>query len=226
MLHPLIRAVASCAIVGASLVGSSEARAQDGAPMLRRASARTPREGSSPPRDGQDDTRRPVAVTLNLLAVAMDRYGANLELSPAPHHAVAGSAYYQSLPIWAVRAIAGQDAIKDRGATSFGGELGYRYYTGRRGADGFFVGGSFVAMPLAYPRVSTDFRSIELRHFIATGAALDIGVQKVFGSGFTLGGGAGVMYLGYDVPSDNRRVLSGFEPHVLPRLLLMAGWSF
>jgi hypothetical protein len=81
-------------------------------------------------------------------------------------------------------------------------------------------------MPLAYPRLAADFESADLVRFSALGAALDLGLQKVTRSGFTFGGGVGVMYLDYQVPSDRRRIALTVEPHVLPRLLLAAGWSF
>ena len=81
-------------------------------------------------------------------------------------------------------------------------------------------------MPLAYPRIARDLQSADLVRFNAIGAAFDIGVQTVTSSGFTIGGGVGVMYLAYDAAEDFRRIPIGIEPHVLPRLLLAAGWSF
>ncbi|MDB4936877.1 MAG: hypothetical protein JWP87_3849 [Labilithrix sp.] len=178
-----------------------------------------------PPRAGQDDTRRYVAVTVNPLGLAMQRYGANLEVSPFPHHVLIGSLYSQAVPLWLVKTISGRDEVR-AGGTLLGGELGYRLYSGRSGADGLFVGPSFVSMPLAYARVANDLRSADVIEFSAMGAAIDIGAQTVTSSGFTIGGGIGVMYLSYDLPNDNRRLPLTIEPHVLPRLLLAAGWSF
>lgn len=119
-----------------------------------------------------------------------------------------------------------------RGAdTRFGGELGYRFYSGTEGAHGLFVGMSGVAMPIAYPRATPDFRT-EVVSFHAYGGAIDVGAQAITSSGFTIGGGLGVMYLAYTPPALVRGLPSGLprpelpEPHVLPRLLLAAGWSF
>jgi hypothetical protein len=179
-----------------------------------------------PPRESQDDTRLPVALTVNPLGLAIQRYGANVEVSPVPHHVFTGSLYGQSIPVGLVKALSGRDQINEAGGTSLGGELGYRLYSGSIGADGLFVGGSFVSLPLAYPRLDANLRSADLVRFNAPGAAFDVGVQKVTESGFTIGGGVGVMYLAYSMPEDNRRLPIGFEPHVLPRLLLAAGWSF
>jgi len=179
-----------------------------------------------PPRESQDDTRKPIAVTVNPLGLAIERYGANVEASPLPHHVFTGSLYAQSIPLGLVKSLSGRDEVNDAGGASLGGELGYRLYSGSIGADGLFVGGSFVSMPLAYPRLDANLRSADLVRFSALGAAFDIGVQKVTSSGFTVGGGVGIMYLSYSLPEDNRRLPIGIEPHVLPRLLLVAGWSF
>ena len=165
-------------------------------------------------------------MTLNPLGLAVQRYGANLEVVPLPHHAFVGTAFLQSVPLAIVKSLSGYDQITDSGKPSVGGELGYRLYSGKRGADGLFAGASFVMMPLAYPRIAADFRSAELVHYTAPGGALDIGAQAVTSSGFTVGGGIGAMYLGYTLPSDPRRIPLPIEPHLLPRLLLAAGWSF
>jgi hypothetical protein len=125
-----------------------------------------------------------------------------------------------------VKSISGRDEINRSQGASLGGELGYRLYSGARGADGLFVGASFVSMPLAYPRLANDLASADLVRFSALGAALDIGGQLVTSSGFTIGGGVGVMYLDYRVPTDIRKIDIDFEPHILPRVLLTAGWSF
>jgi hypothetical protein len=124
------------------------------------------------------------------------------------------------------------DAIDvSRGADSrVGGELGYRFYTGRNGADGFFAGVSGVAMPFVYPRVTPDLKS-QVVSFNAYGAALDLGFQAIVGSGFTIGGGIGVMAIAYSPPASVKpppgvQAPSYPEPHVLPRLLFAAGWSF
>lgn len=205
--------IGSCALLGASFIGISSANAQD-------------EDRTQSPRKGQDDTRHYVTVTVNPLGLAFERYGGNVEVSPLPHHVLTASLYSQSVPLWLVKALSARDEVHERGGSTLGGELGYRLYSGKGGADGLFVGGSFVSMPLAYARLGADLASAELVRFSAPGAAFDLGVQKVMGSGFTLGGGIGVMYLAYDLPNDNRRLPVGIEPHVLPRLLLAAGWSF
>lgn len=211
-MSPSPRLTASWVLVAASLGALHLARAQD-------------EDRPHPPREAPDDTRKPVTVTINPLGLAIQRYGANLEVVPVPHHALVGSLYSQTIPTRIIKDVSGRDEINQPSGASLGGELGYRLYSGRVGADGLFVGGCFVSMPLAYPRLASNLVSADLVRFSALGAALDIGLQKVTRSGFTIGGGVGVMYLDYQVPNDNRRIPINIEPHVLPRLLLMAGWS-
>lgn len=207
------RVLGSCALLAAFFGCAPRAEAQD-------------EDHTQSPRQRNDDTRRFVTVTVNPLGLALARYGGNVEVSPFPHHTITASLFSQSVPMWLARVFAVRDEIHDTGGATLGGELGYRLYSGRSGSDGLFVGPSFVSMPLAYARLANDLRSADLVRFSALGAALDLGVQKMTSSGFTLGVGVGVMYLAYEMPNDVRRLPLGVEPHVLPRLLLTAGWSF
>lgn len=224
------RSIALGAFVAASFAAIPSAYAQDDEEARPSSTMGPPapaaNETTRAPRETGDDSRKPVTVTVNPLGIAIERYGANIEVVPVPHHAIVGSLYAQSVPTWMARSISGRSEINASPGSSLGGEIGYRLYSGKVGADGLFAGASFVSMPLAYPRLADDRASADLRRFTASGAAVDIGVQKVTSSGFTIGGGIGVMYLAYSLPEDSRRIPLAIEPHVLPRLLLAAGWSF
>jgi hypothetical protein len=200
--------------------------------------AHPPRDAISPalpPRDAP--AASPAAswtratVTLNPTPMAFGRYGGNVELVPTAHHAIVLSGFFQTFPPWLVRRLVPSSAETGSGTPSRpGGELGYRFYTGQRGASGLFVGPSAIAMPLVQPRLGQDLHG-EVVSFTAYGAALDIGVQAITDAGLTIGGGLGVMYLMY-TPPPSPTPPSGvsappwIEPHVLPRLLFTAGWSF
>lgn len=226
----LTRSIAFAAFAAGSFAAIPSAHAQDEKDPQPSSTmgppAPPPSETTRAPRETGDDSRKHVTVTVNPLGIAIERYGANIEVVPVPHHAIVGSLYAQSVPTWMARSVSGRSEINESAGSSLGGEIGYRLYSGTVGADGLFAGASFVSMPLAYPRLADDLRSADLRRFTASGAALDIGVQKVTSSGFTIGGGIGVMYLAYSLPEDTRRIPLAIEPHVLPRLLLAAGWSF
>ena len=184
------------------------------------------REHPAPAGDLQP-TERTIDVTFNPLAIAIGRYGGNVEIVAARHHAFVVSGYAQTFSLSFVRGMLPPEA-RDRlreGPMTAGGEIGYRLYSGSHGAEGLFVGPSFVLTPLVYPRL-TPQADVELVTFHAPGAALDIGAQTVTSFGLTIGGGFGVEYLAYALPDDPHRLPIGLEPHWLPRVLLDAGWAF
>ena len=169
-------------------------------------------------------------LTLNPLALAIGRYGANAEYLFARHHAVTASGYLQTFPQAILKRLLPDIPLGDGPQSRLGGEVGYRLYSGTDGPTGVFVGPSLVAMPLAAPRLASDYRP-EVVSFMAYGGSLDVGVQAVVGPGFTVGGGVGVMALAYSPPASatpptGLELPSYPEPHVLPRLLFAAGWAF
>lgn len=180
-------------------------------------------KGEAPPRR--------LSVELNPLSVAMGRYGLNVEVAPFVHHVLVGSAYYQTFQPYVLERIMPKVVDTSHGAPAkVGGELGYRFYSGRRGANGFFIGASGVLMPLALPRVTPDLKA-EIVSFHAYGGAVDVGIQGITDSGFTIGAGIGAMYLAYNAPESAKLpagapAVKSYEPHFLPRVLLAAGWSF
>lgn len=179
------------------------------------------------PRRRDEDVPKPLAITVNPAALLIGRYGGNAELVLARHHAIVGSAYAQAFSLTFIRNMLPpevRDHLKDAPVAA-GGELGYRFYTGSRGADGLFVGPSFLVTPLVYP-VLTSGQMIDLVPYHVPGVALDVGAQAVTSVGLTIGGGLGVEYLAYEVPNDPHRLPVSLDPHWLPRVLLSAGWSF
>ena len=170
-------------------------------------------------------------LTANPAPMALGRYGGNLEFLPAARHAIVLVGFVQTFPPWMVRRLVPSNVEVGSGPPSRpGGEIGYRFYTGQHGASGLFVGPSAVVMPLIYPRLGQDLRA-EVVSFNAYGAALDVGLQAITDFGLTLGGGLGVMYLVYTPPASvtpptGVTAPTFVQPHVLPRLLFTAGWSF
>ena len=152
---------------------------------------------------------KPITLTLNPLSLALGRYGVNVEYLPVRHHAIVLNPFFQSLSV-------GVDGDKTS-YTNFGGELGYHFYTGDIGASGFFIGPSLFAMS---SNASTSCASI-----FSYGAALDLGGQYVAKNGFTIGAGAGVMYLAAN--DTTTATSSSFKVSgVLPRILFTIGYSF
>ncbi len=161
---------------------------------------------------------KPLALTLNPLSFILTRFGVNIEYLPAPHHGIMFNPYFSHNSV--------EDTLQKETFSTFGAELGYHFYTGSKGADGFFVGPQLVFLH------ATDSYSCKVQGcgntsstgFTAYGVALDLGGQHVFDNGFTIGGGAGVMYLksSYSAGSSTLIKFDG----VIPRILFMIGYSF
>src|SRR4051812_15023749 len=101
----------------------------------------------------EDESEKPVAVTVNPAALLIGRYGGNVEVVFARHHALVASGYAQAYTLTLARNMVppeARDHLRDAPLTA-GGEIGYRLYSGSRGADGLFVGPSFLLTPLVYP---------------------------------------------------------------------------
>jgi hypothetical protein len=149
----------------------------------------------------------------------IERIGVNAEYLPARHHGIMVNPFVQFTS-------AGSDALKTS-YTNFGGELGYHYYTGTKGANGFFIGPSAIVM-VSNSTTTANISGQSSQASTSTtafGGALDLGGQHVFDNGFTIGGGVGVMYLVAST-SDNQQTSSTAKvAGVLPRVLFTVGYS-
>ena len=230
--------IASLGIAVVSLV-ASEARAQDATPAAAPATAPASAAPASPdpaqpagqpvqtdkPKkdDDAEEDWRPVAITLNPLSMALLRFGANVEYMFAHHHGLILNPYFQTV---SVSAGAGPSS-SESSYTNFGAELGYRFYTGNRGANGFFIGPAvFVQRTNTSATVTSGGQSSTAESgTMVYGGIVDLGGQHVFKNGFTIGGGAGVMYL--TTPDEPKNTSSTVKfAGVLPRVLFTAGYSF
>ena len=137
----------------------------------------------------------------------------------ARHHAVTLSPFFTSTSIKA--------NDKEIGSLSgFGGELGYRFYTGSKGANGFFVGPSVL-----FAKYSSDsVVGNKSQGFTAMGGALDLGGQFIIGPGVVIGFGGGLQYTknSEDLNTDGLNLASAVIAGggVRPRALLAVGYSF
>jgi hypothetical protein len=81
--------------------------------------------------------------------------------------------------------------------TGFGGEIGYRWYSGAHGPHGVFVGGSFVAAELEYQHTSTATPPLDVTNdtqFVELGGAIDAGYQAILLGNLAVGAGVGAQY--------------------------------
>jgi hypothetical protein len=171
---------------------------------------------------------RTLALEVNPLAFLIGRYSFQIEYVFAPHHAfeLSPHVYY---------AVPGRDDEVD----GLGTEMGYRYYTGRSGPEGWFVGGSIAFGSYRYkhvaaPYVTADHRLLDLYQdtsYASLGASIDAGYQVLLYDHFAIGAGLGLAYNGftaqprYETISHARQDFlygSGFRP----RVLLETGGAF
>ena len=89
-----------------------------------------------------EENYKHVTIQANPLSAIIGRYGVDVAYLPALHHGIVLNPFYSHVSV---------DATSGAGVTTsawslsgFGGELGYRFYTGERGANGFYVGPSFL----------------------------------------------------------------------------------
>lgn len=230
--------LASTFVAGALVLGEGVAWAQDPAPATAQpapaatppptaAAPAAPTAAAPAPKEDPDDRPaddpfRSIGLTANPLSLILLRIGLNIDYLPAPHHAITVNPFGQFISVGDKGSIGGETSY-----TNIGGELGYRFYTGRRGANGFFVGPFFTLMnSSASTSVTLAGKTTESSaSLLSYGGGVDLGGQHVFKSGFTIGGGAGVMYLKSSATAANTSTTVKFDG-ALPRFLFTIGYSF
>ena len=170
------------------------------------------------------------AVEANPLGLFIGHYSVNVEWLPAMHHALVLNPHYDSVTA-EVTVSDGTNSVAtfEENFTGGGAELGYRYYTGRAGPNGFFVGPSLLLG--AYTASNSDFTGSEATSFSRVGFAVDIGGQAVIDPGFVIGGGFGLQRTWVNGVDDysgelplSAEVLVGSG--VRPRFLFSMGGAF
>ena len=157
-----------------------------------------------------------VAIEWNpLAAFPLLRASANVEVLVAEHHALGGNLAYEAF-----------------GSEVNGpiGEIGYRYYSGTGGLEGFFIGPSLIGGVLSYkPYCYSTPPPCVHGTAVMTGVAVDAGFQTIFSNQFVLGVGGGVAYL----HADRKINFDGENPAVvllatgfIPRILFSIGYAF
>ena len=166
---------------------------------------------------------------MNPLGLAIGRYSISGEDLVAKHHAITLNPFYTHAPVTAT--VNGKES--DGGALNgFGGELGYRFYTGGKGPNGFFVGPSvlFASFSQSAPAGAGAAGSKGSQSFTSVGGAIDVGGQGVIGPGIIIGGGFGLQYTRNSEVLDTQNlnlasaIIAGGG--IRPRFLLAVGFAF
>lgn len=137
---------------------------------------------------------RYVVLEYDASQLSLDKYRGNLVIMPIEHHALylsGFSAHVTTAPV------AVEFDIQDNGTKfateqtfdGYGGEIGYRYYTGLAGPRGLFVGPSFVLGK--YHQRSGDGSTAD---FSNRGVALDLGYAALIAHRVALSVAGGVQW--------------------------------
>lgn len=214
-------------VVGLAVVSPRTALAADArepAPAeLDRPSQRSPRAGDEP------EGFKQLAVEFNPLSLIIGRYSAQVEYLPVLHHGFVLNPHYDSVSFELTVSAAGEEYTYEEGFSGFGGEIGYRYYTGRNGPNGFFIGPSFLVG--RYSTKGSELEEWDQKSFTSLGWAVDLGGQGVIGPGIVLGIGVGMQQTKNSINADqfgelplSAEILVGSG--VRPRFLLALGYAF
>jgi hypothetical protein len=187
---------------------------------------------SSPASESQEPPREPehkhISIVVNPLGLAIGRYSIQGEYIFARHHAITLNPFYTHAPLKV--SVNGQE-IDAGSLTGFGGELGYRLYTGSKGPNGFFIGPSFLYASYEQSGgTATLTGGTGEDSFDAYGVAVDLGGQAVVGPGIVIGGGVGLQYTktSKEINTDNFNLASEIlaAGGVRPRFLFALGFAF
>ena len=226
-MRRLLSVLAAPTVFSFGLLASTagEARADDAHPA---AAAPAAAAAEKPQANDDEPELKRISLELNPLGFAIGRYGIQGEYMLARHHAVTLNPFYAHAPVTVT--VGGKDV--DAGSLNgFGGELGYRFYTGSKGANGFFVGPSVLFASYSQSGgVATTAASASSDSFTSVGGALDLGGQFIIGPGVVVGFGAGLQYTktSQDIDTANLNLASAIIAGggVRPRILLAVGYSF
>lgn len=219
-MRRLLSVLASSAVFSFGLLAftAGEARAEDTA---AKPAAATPAAPAEKPQASDDEPElKRLSLEINPLGLVIGRYSISGEYMLARHHAVTLTPSYTSTSIKV-------NDVEVGALSGFGGEAGYRLYTGSKGANGFFVGPSLLVASFTSESVVKGGAS---QSFTSIGGALDIGGQWIIGPGVVLGFGAGLQYTknSEELTTDGLNLASAAIAGggVRPRFLLAVGYSF
>jgi hypothetical protein len=220
------KTILSVASLGAtlmvSLFSSSSAHADEAAPPV----APTPTaQQDRALNEAPKPAFKPFSLELNPLAAAIGRYSIQGEWLPAAHHAIVLNPHFDHVSTDISESANGASVSYSEAFTGFGSELGYRFYTGEKGANGFYVGPSLLVA-----HYSASAEGLPSTSFNSIGAAVDAGGQWILGPGIVVGFGFGLQYTSVSAGGNTdglplaAAVIAGGG--VRPRTLLTVGYAF
>jgi len=173
---------------------------------------------------------RPVVLEWNPLPLFVAKASADIVIAPVDHHALVLAPFY----VWPTTApllVNQTDAngnplvvsIPAQAFTGFGAEIGYRYYAGRGGPRGFFVGPSLIVASMTATAGDGSKTS-----YTDYGAAVDLGYGALVADRIALTLGLGAQYTrpSHSIPPQQFPAAIYANEGVFPRLLVGVGYGF
>lgn len=169
--------------------------------------------------------RRLLALEFNPLSLIIGKVSASAVIVPVDHHALVLSPFYVSTTTNGIDVFDNQGnatQLPVQTFSGFGGELGYRYYTGLGGPRGFFAGPAIIlgAMTARAQNGSST-------GYLDYGLAADIGYELLVADrmALTLGGGVQYTMPSQSLPNQQFPADVYANSRLLPRALLSLGWA-
>jgi hypothetical protein len=168
--------------------------------------------------------RRVLTIEYNPLSLVIGKVSGNVVVVPIDHHGLVLTPFHVStttVRINRVLDMAGAvvERLPEQKFEGFGGEIGYRYYSGLGGPRGFFAGPSFALASITATAANGTETS-----FLDYVLGADIGYEALVGDriAVTLGVGAQYTFTSKTIPNQqppaNIYANSGFEPRLLAAL--------
>jgi hypothetical protein len=172
--------------------------------------------------------RRFVTIDWNPLTVFIAKVSVDVVITPADHHGLVLVPFYASTTT-APLATANVDSagntiqLPEQTFRGFGGEIGYRYYTGEGGPRGFFVGPSLFIGAMTAKAANGAETS-----FANYGLAADVGYAALVADriSLTLGGGLQYQLTSKSLPDQQPPASLYANSRLAPRVLLALGCAF
>jgi hypothetical protein len=170
--------------------------------------------------------RRIVTMAFSPLPLVLGKLSFEVVVVPLEHHGLVLSPFYASTttePIYVFSDVGQPTRLPQQNFKGFGGELGYRYYSGGRGPRGFFVGPSIILG--RFTATAEDGSQTQYLHY---GLAADVGHQMLIVDRVSLSLGAGLQIMKTDKPIPPQQFPAKIfaSSGVLPRLLISLGVAF
>jgi hypothetical protein len=165
--------------------------------------------------------RRVATIEWNPVSLVINRLSANVEIVPVDHHALVLSPFYFNSRTSSFTD--GSVEVPSQRFEGFGGEIGYRYYWGRGGPRGLFIGPSLLLAEVQATAVNGSKTSID-----DVGIAADIGYQMLVAERWVVSLGAGGQYTftSKSIPDQQMPANIYANAGVQPRILFALGCAF